>query len=355
MAFADEPQENMQDPHEQSCKVCGRICTPDPELAPLCENCRTKFINYPIPKKIWFPALLVLILVLVVAFVRLPGLIKTRLHYERGLQAIAQKNYVTAEKHLREVNIAFPNSPEVVSNLAISLYANNKYEDAMKLIDFIIDKKMEFKDHSLYQKVQGIVDEVDLLYATPDEFTSQYQEITALSADEQIKRLETFEAQFPDYLYIKYMLADLLFDEKQFDRCEKLVQEIHDQIPDNVVTQIFMVAIYREKGDFEKAESIALNALENNHESAYILNTLARLELKRMNDTKALEYVNRAAQYAPDEFDTLLEQARVYYYNHMETELKEVLEKINAHADKETYQEEITKVMDIIEGKTQWR
>ena len=118
---------------------------------------------------------------------------------------------------------------------------------------------------------------------------------------------------------------------------------------------MFHAAILREKGEFDKAEQKCMQFLEKNNQSAYILSSLSILELKRYNDKKALEYVEKAYSLQSDKFYILLDLARAYYYNNMEEELNTTMKEILNHPEAESYQEEMQKVKDIISGFIQWR
>ena len=155
--------------------------------------------------------------------------------------------------------------------------------------------------------------------------------------------------------YIKILIAEILYDQKKYEKCEELVNQLMEHFPENVQIAMFHAAILREKGEFDKAEQKCMQFLEKNNQSAYILSSLSILELKRYNDKKALEYVEKAYSLQSDKFYILLDLARAYYYNNMEEELNTTMKEILNHPEAESYQEEMQKVKDIISGFIQWR
>jgi hypothetical protein len=85
-----------------TCANCGSTLNFTPAKTPLCENCRSLFIRYPIPN--WIKGFGVLIIaILLFSIFSLSKNLQTGIHYNRGLIAAKSKNYFTAEKEFGEV------------------------------------------------------------------------------------------------------------------------------------------------------------------------------------------------------------------------------------------------------------
>lgn len=266
-----------------------------------------------------------------------------------------QKNYVDAQNDLEKAYAVFPDSPEIACNLVICNYMNVNTDKMFQLMNEIVIKKMEFQDDKLFQELQNIYDETNLLYSFPEEFMNNYDKISKIQEEDRIAELYKYLYEYPDNHYIKVLLADILFDLKAYDKCEELISELMDAFPENVQIVMFYASILREKGEFDKAEQKCMQFLEKNYQSSYVLSALSRIELKRFNDQKALEYMEKAYSFQPDDIGVLMNLARAYYYNNMEEELNSTMEKVLNHSQARSYQKEIQELNDIISGKVQWR
>lgn len=334
------------------CKMCGRVSENE---SPICNDCREKCIRRPIPLKILIPFILVVCILFVFLVTQFPKSLNAGIYYERAIKSMNQNNYVDAQNNLEKAYEIFPDSPEISGNLTICTYMNVDMSLLFQLMDEIVTKELEFKDEKLYQRLQDIYDEFDLMYGIPDEFLDNYEEIFEMSDEMRIKELNKYLQAYPDNNYIKISIADILFDQKQYDKSEELINEVLDAIPNNIIATMFRVAIQRERGQFDEAEKKCIQLLQENQQSTYVLSSLSRVELKRYNDKKSLEYMEKAYSFEPDEINVLIDLARTYYYNNKEKELNTTIDKIMQHPMAEGYEPEIQILNDIITGKTQWR
>lgn len=355
--MSDESQRpgNAYESMYPTCKSCGRMIRNDPESTPICEDCREKFIRYPFPKKIVIPSIIVLILVAVITVIRFPQALQAGIHFERGIRAIDQHAYVTAEENLKLALAQYPDSPEILSNLTIAYHENGKTQDAMVVYDKMADKQMEVEDKAVFQRITAIADEVSQVYNIPEAYMNEHAGVMALPENERVTKLRGYVVQYPDSVYIRYFLADVLFDTQDFDGAKLYIDGILQMVPDYIPAISFLAAIHREKGDYDKAIEICNSLLRRNSESVFALSALSRIELKRFNDAKSLEYMEKALDIDPDDLGTLIDLAMSYFYNNRQQELSATLQKIEAHPDKAYYADEVQKLMDIIEGRLQWR
>lgn len=334
------------------CKICGHACE---DSGHICNDCREKYIHYPIPKKVLIPVIIVVCILAVFLCTHFPRSLKAGIYYERAIKSMKEKNYVDAQNELEKAYAIFRDSPEITGNLVICNYMNVNTTEMFQLMDEIVTKKMKFHDDKLFQELSDIYYETYLLYDFPEEFLNNYDKISEMQDEDRITELNKYLQKYPDSHYIKILIAEILYDQKKYEKCEELVNQLMEHFPENVQIAMFHAAILREKGEFDKAEQKCMQFLEKNNQSAYILSSLSILELKRYNDKKALEYVEKAYSLQSDKFYILLDLARAYYYNNMEEELNTTMKEILNHPEAESYQEEMQKVKDIISGFIQWR
>jgi len=214
-----------------SCKECGCSCYIDESRVPLCDTCREKYLKFPIPKKILIPMAIIFCAIAVFMLIRFPSSLEAGINYERALKSIEQKNYVYAEGYLEKAYAIFPDSPEIAGNLTVSYYKNNETDKVFQLLDEMYYKKMAFEDDLLFQKLDNISNEYSLVYNIPEEFESIYSQIFQMQEDDKLEELNKLYEKYPDNIFIKLSIANILFDKKQFDECEELVQQVMQSVP----------------------------------------------------------------------------------------------------------------------------
>lgn len=64
--FYDSTQQSTSSEMKQ-CKICGQVFGND---GPICNNCREKYIRFPIPKKVLIPVIIIICMVAVFLFTR---------------------------------------------------------------------------------------------------------------------------------------------------------------------------------------------------------------------------------------------------------------------------------------------
>src|SRR6185295_12849149 len=98
-------------PSPSVCSHCQISSIDTRYSSPLCEECRQKFIRYPIPKWIkLFGAGVALVFCL--ALIKLPTQLSTGVHLEKGKNAIKDRRFNTAHKELKLALNNIPNSKE---------------------------------------------------------------------------------------------------------------------------------------------------------------------------------------------------------------------------------------------------
>lgn len=333
------------------CENCGQSCQPEAGRIPVCNTCREAYIKYPIPKKLTIVLIVTLCIIALLMYYRFPASVNAGILYERANQAMEDKRFIDAEKLLEQAYAFVPNSSSITGNLAVCCHMNLHHARETELLTEMYEKNMDYPN----QKVVDIVNQLNVLYDIPEEYIQNYEQINAMDEDELLTTLQEYVQSFPDCTYIKMQLASLLYEKEQYDASEELMRQALQKLPGYIPCETYFAARDREKGNFEASEKKLMELLEQNRQSTYVLSSLSRLELKKFNDEKALEYMETAFALEPDEINVLVDLARSYHYNHMEQERDKLMETILNHPEAASYQAEIQEVRDIIQGTVQWR
>ena len=333
------------------CKNCGRQCQPEAGRIQVCDVCREAYINYPIPNKITVMLIVTICIVALLMWFRFPASINAGVYYERANQAMEDKRFIDAEKLLEQAYALIPNSPSITGDLAICCHMNLHLEREVELLNEMYEKNMDYPN----QRLVDVVNQVNVFFDIPEEYAQNHEQIMAMDEDELLVTLEEYCEKYPDNLYIEYELASLLYKKGQYDDSQVLMRQVAFKLPGYIPLETFLAAIERERGNYEASEKKLVELLELNRQSTYVLSSFSRLELKRFNDNKSLEYMEAAYALEPDSIDVLIDLARSYYYNQMDQELSKLMEKILNHPDAASYQDDIQEIRGIIDGTVQWR
>lgn len=207
------------------CKSCGKLCN---EAFAICDDCRDKFINYPIPRKILIPLLFVSCIVIVLMYLRFPTSLQAGIHYERAIKSMHEHNYIDAENELQQAYNIFPLSSEIIGNLAISAYKNNNIEKLFTLLDIMYTYEISINNEELFKKVSDINDAINEIFNIPEEFIYSFEDINQMQPDDMIAELNKYIEKYPDSTFIKIHLANILFDTEQYDDSETIVQQVFE-------------------------------------------------------------------------------------------------------------------------------
>ena len=119
----DQATQSLEEKLSSGCASCGHTIIEPGYPTPLCKDCRTKFIRFPIPLPIKIFAGAVA-LALLVSMYRLPGNFSVAVHYKRGTAAVKNRNYLTAQKELGKVIKRLPGYDDAKEYQAIAAYYN---------------------------------------------------------------------------------------------------------------------------------------------------------------------------------------------------------------------------------------
>lgn len=336
------------------CRNCGSLDIEEGYDLELCPRCRKLYANRPIPVLIKI-ASIGLIIVLIVGMIKFTSNIEYIVKFKRGQKAERELNYVTAMKNYEEVNEHYPNNDKVMTKLLKSYYENNEIDKAYEIFYEIAGDHPETKkmDSSLVKQVNDISAKMSRYYSASNEIAGRVDEISNASNSELISILESYIKTNKDDIYCRYILADIYFDEKQYKKCEELMSNVLATDNEFYSGYILRSAAYREEGFFKEAEEDLNNVLSHNHENISAIVGLSKLELKRKNNSKALEYAKKAIELDGDEAYVIANIALAYHFNGMIQERDEAYEKYKSFGEDDEYT--LNLLDSIFSGSLEWQ
>lgn len=320
------------------CRNCGSLDIEEGYELELCPRCRKLYANRPIPVLIKI-ASIGLVIVLMVGIIKFTSNIGYIVKFKRGQKAERELNYVTAMKNYEEVNEHYPNNDKIMTKLLKSYYENNEIDKAYDLFCDIVGEHPETRkmDSSLVIQVNDISEKMEKYYFTSDEINGRVEELSQASNTQLIKILESYIKRNKDDIYSRYILADTYFDEKQYNKCEQLMSSVLANNSEFYSGYILRAAAYREEGFFQEAEEDLNIVLSHNRENVLAIVGLSKLEHKRENNSKALEYAKKAAELRSDKPYVISNLALAYHFNGMIEERDKAYEKYKSFGENDEY------------------
>jgi hypothetical protein len=329
------------------CVNCGHMIVEQGYPTPLCKDCRTKFIRYPIPLSIKIFAALIGV-ALVFAMFNLPGNLSVAIHYKRGKEAIEKANYLTARDELNKVIKKMPGFNDAKEHMIIIAFYNQDFSTFMSLIKELDGKNIE--DGSLYQQISGLVEKVPE-YLPNDSFMVLFDKYHSFdSLPEYV--YHQYISDHPAELFPEVRFASLLFDKKQYRSCDSLLDHILQKDPDHVNALAMKTGIKREFNQFDSAHYYCDRILSLNKESAYGTASKARTYLMQRKDAEGMEWALKNLQLRKNDPYSLATLALAYHFNNKPADRDKILEAAKKDSTQTVY---IQYVIDVMNGKEKFR
>lgn len=290
----------------------------------LCKDCREAFINYPIPKWIWLFAGGIL-LVMVISTLRLPKSFSAALNLSRAETAMEDHRYYTAQRELTQVLKVFPDNPTINAKLLIASAYNWDLNTTRTVYDKIVNKTF---DEDVLQQIELALLNFDNIFPNDSTLVPRIDQVQTNADSLKLLFAQLDSARGPDFVFGGKYIADKLYDIKQYQDSEIMLQEVLKESPDYYPALGLLAAVKRNTGDYEGALAICDQLLRSNKEDIDILAQKARIELKRRRLQAAEVYIKQAQAIAPDEIITMEAQAMWYYFSNKKTEALKILESI---------------------------
>lgn len=231
-----------------------------------------------------------------------------------ALILIDKKNYAKAMTKLEELNEAVPESDKVKFYLsavyeelkqsakAIKTYlsiqpSSNHYDDARVRAAFLLknakqlDKALSTMKEAVANKKENL--QLHFMLAQIQEDDNQFTDA--------ISTLKKADDQFPKNTQVHYFLGTL------YDRLEKkdlmmkhMRQAVSYDEKNHQALNYVAYSISEMGGDLDEAEQFALKAYALQKDDAFIIDTLGWVYFKKGEYSKALPYLEKAHEFAPD-------------------------------------------------------
>ncbi|WP_409478959.1 tetratricopeptide repeat protein [Pseudobdellovibrio sp. HCB154] len=231
-----------------------------------------------------------------------------------ALILIDKKNYGKAMTKLEELNEAVPESDKVKFYLsavyeelkqpekAIKTYlsiqpSSNHYDDARVRAAFLLkntkqlDKALSTMKEAVANKKENL--QLHFMLAQIQEDDNQFTDA--------ISTLKRADDQFPKNTQVHYFLGTL------YDRLEKkdlmmkhMRQAVNYDEKNHQALNYVAYSISEMGGDLDEAEQFALKAYALQKDDAFIIDTLGWVYFKKGEYAKALTYLEKAHEFAPD-------------------------------------------------------
>lgn len=306
-----------------ACKNCGSDTIEEGYKLNLCKDCRDKLSKRPIPASIKLVFLIIIGLV-IYSSMRFPTTIKGALAYERGEQAEAQKKYTTALNEYKKAYEQYNISSNIKAKLIICQYYIGNYDNVVDLLIEIEGDVIE--SDKLYAQLDKISIELQDIYALDDQLNNFMNMIENDPADIKIQKLVEYIDSHPNSNNMAaYILSDLYCNQANYEQAKKYMEIMLRQHPYNQYALLCMAAIERELENYDSAIDICNHILSINIESASAYAALAKIELKRFEDKKGLEYIKKAYELDSNNIAIMEILAETYHYNNMIEERDKII------------------------------
>lgn len=332
-----------------TCANCGCTLHFRPAKTPLCEDCRNLFIKYPIPN--WIKGFSVLIVaILIFSLFSLSKNLLTGIHYNRGLIAAKQKNFLTAEKEFSEVVKKEPGYKEAQSRLLVASFYNNDLQAMNNAFEKIKDEEFDQKD-DLFNEVELILSKA-VNYIPKDSFIAVMQKHnTQLDSIPEAEYLSYLGKNNAD-LFATTAYAGLLQDGKRYRESDSILSTILAVDPEYSRAISLKIPGKREQNQIDSAYYYIDQLLKINHEDIYALSAKVKVLLKEKKDEEALQLAKECLRMDNKNVYALGSMALAY---HFKNDVKNRDAVINTLSKDSAAAGILTYVKDVISGKETFR
>ncbi|MFL0269065.1 tetratricopeptide repeat protein [Candidatus Clostridium radicumherbarum] len=336
------------------CKNCGNLDIEEGYNLKLCKECRDKLSRRPIPKQIKLVSLFI-ILVILFSLWKFPKSISSGVEYERGLQAEKAAKYATAIYHYENALKEHPESDKALVRLYVSYYEDERIEEAYKVFDQITgespsNKKMK---KELVDEVNTTTSKLDTYYNPSSELYDKIKNLQNSKTEDIVNIVKPIVDKNPKEVYGAYYLANLYFDMKNFNEASQVLSRVISNYPDFYAGYLLQAATYRELGKYDEGVEYCNKVLKHNTEDVGALITLSKIELKRRNNAKGLEYAKTAYNLDSQDATVTANLALAYHYNNLISERDKYYKIYQNSNNTDKYTDNLLK--SIFDGTLQWQ
>lgn len=295
----------------------------------LCEECREKYIKYPIP--VWVKIFGTTVLVLVVfALFSASKSFSLGIRYEKGIKAEEAKKYVTEQQIMQALVKENPDYLEAKAHLMIAAFYNGDIATATEMSQKMANQK--FDDDELLAKANAVVHEAES--EQPHDSLNKYMELMPDSTggipDSIYIRIIKAD---PDDLYTKVKYASILIDQNNYPLADSLLTSVLRIKPNFISALELKISITRANRNINDCLHYCHQLLDINSQSVYAISCIARSYLKTGEVEKGLQYAREAILIQPNDPYANATIVLAYHFNKMIKERDALILKINQGKD----------------------
>ncbi len=323
----------------------------DGYLSKLCSTCRERFIRYPIPKWIYGFGAGVLVIMLF-SMAQLPRYMGAAADFARAESAIESHNYVTAQREIEKVLRKLPSFKLAKAYMLIACCYNKELEKAGGIY-------AELEHQTLDDDVVGRINTaVAFLSDMVPQDTTFSDRLMAAKKDSVpgLRKLfhELDTAYANDKNVLQYLVADAVYDMKDYVACKAMLDTILSREPDYYLALSLLAPVHRNLGKYDEAIADCNKLLEINHEDVGTISQMSRIELKRKHDKEAASYAERAYAIDSKDISAMEAMAMVAWFAGKKQECEQMLARIkNEEADSELIV--YNRVLRVVNGTESYR
>jgi tetratricopeptide (TPR) repeat protein len=322
-----EPTKTQE--NQQVCINCGNPNILQGYPNALCEECREKFIKFPIPLwvKLFGGGICLLVAVLLFS---LPKNLSAGVDYKRGLNAEKAKKYVTEQRLMENLVKKQPGYLDAKAHLLIAAFYNNDLATIGSMADRLQGEK--FEDDELLNKINSLANEVK--YYLPSDslvhYAKQYTEQTGGIPDSIYWKIISGDESD---LFTRVRFASVLINQKKYAEADSLLTYALDKKSSFFPAIELKISLLRLKNNTAECLEYCNRLLDINRESVFALCGIARTNFKTGKPDRGLDYTRQALAINPDDGYANATLVLAYHFNKMLKERDALIEKIKQGSD----------------------
>jgi tetratricopeptide (TPR) repeat protein len=343
----------MHDPEEDAspqaylCVGCDQPVPPS-DRTPLCDTCRQQFVKYPIP--LWLKGFgVVLLCVVVFSLATLSKNIQTGIAYKRGVKAMEQQHYITAEKELMHVLAEEPDYLDARCQLLIASFYNSHLGVCFSTSEILQGKEIE--DADLLQSMESAL-ATALTYLPKDSFYTVLNEYGNEMDSIPPAVYRSYLSTYPEDMFAMFRLAGVLSDADRYTEADSVLNAILKHNPSYFPALLSKVSVKRELLQIDSSYLYVNRILQTNKQNVLALSSKVRTLLKEKKDTEAITLAKEVITLDPSESHALASLAMAYHFSNETRKRDEAVQKLAADS---TAAGALSYVQNIFNGKETFR
>lgn len=332
----DEVQlDNMHEPNSdlycQACMQNLKDTNKNPESI-LCASCREHLIRYPYPK--WLFAVVGAVLIIcLVAFIRVPSLVRDYKMYRTAESAYKSREYNTAANEYLSISTSYSSSMRIHEKLFLTLVKAQRFGEASDVFDKHLANKKANGD--TYNEIKDDVTLLDGYFTTYVKIQDAIKDDTNLKEPSKLyQKVETFtEDKTCDQSIVLYYLAQLNLSMKQYDQAVQQYKKAYAAQPMYTFIASEIGIAQRHMKQYDEAIKTYNEAFIKDSDDPAALRGIGVVYLLKGDYEKALEYTKKAYDLNPNGMYIAESYATALYANKKIDEAKELYNTLKSNKD----------------------